>query len=53
LKNGIFYWQTGLGFLGDYDLVFTRTALSDLHVRISIGPKRFGPEPTQSASPDR
>jgi len=43
LKSGVFYWQTGLGFLGDYDLVFTRTGLSDLHVRISIGPKRFGP----------
>jgi hypothetical protein len=41
LKDGVFYWQAGLGFLGDYELVFRRPGLSDLHVAVSIQPKRF------------
>jgi hypothetical protein len=41
LKDGVFYWQAGLGFLGNYDLVFRRPGLSDLHVGVSIQPKRF------------
>ena len=41
LKDGVFYWQAGLGFLGDYELVFRRPGLSDLHVAASIQPKQF------------
>ncbi len=44
LKGGVFYWQPGPGFLGDYQLVFERPALPDLKVRVTIGPKSFRPQ---------
>jgi hypothetical protein len=53
LKGGVFYWQAGLGFFGDYDLIFRRPGLSDLHARITVRPKRFGPTPTRSGSRDQ
>lgn len=53
LKGGVFYWQTGLGFLGDYDLNFRRPGLSALRVKVTIRPKRFQSELTRSASLDR
>jgi hypothetical protein len=53
LKGGVFYWQTGLGFLGEYDLIFRRPGLSALRVKVTIMPKRFQSEPTRSASLDR
>jgi hypothetical protein len=53
LKGGVFYWQTGLGFLGDYDLVFSRPGLSALQVKITIRPKRFQAESTRSGSLDQ
>ena len=53
LKGGIFYWQAGLGFFGDYDLVFRRPGLSDLPTRITVKPKRFQSTPTRSGSLDQ
>lgn len=53
LKGGVFYWQTGLEFLGDYDLVFKRPGLSALHVKVTIRPKRFRSETSRSASLDQ
>jgi Beta-propeller repeat len=41
LKSGVFYWQAGLGFLGEYQLVFERPGAPDLIVRVTIRPKRF------------
>jgi uncharacterized repeat protein (TIGR01451 family) len=41
LKGGIFYWQPGPGFLGDYTLQFERPDGSRIPVRVSIVPKRY------------
>jgi hypothetical protein len=41
LKGGLFYWQAGLGFLGEYQLVFERPGAPDIIVRVTIRPKRF------------
>jgi hypothetical protein len=41
IKRGIFYWQAGPGFLGEYQLVFERPGSPDLIVRVTIRPKRF------------
>ena len=41
IKAGVFYWLVGLGFLGEYQLVFERPGASDLNVRVTIHPKRF------------
>jgi hypothetical protein len=39
--RGIFYWQPGPGFLGEYDLVFIKGEAkpTKTHVRIKISPK--------------
>jgi Leucine-rich repeat (LRR) protein len=43
-KRGIFYWQPGVAFLGDYHLVFIKTGPLGKHrrkdVRITIHPRR-------------
>jgi hypothetical protein len=41
IKRGVFYWQAGPGFLGEYQLVFERPGAPDLIVRVTIRPKRF------------
>ncbi|HTA71024.1 MAG TPA: hypothetical protein VK776_22215, partial [Bryobacteraceae bacterium] len=41
LKGGRFYWQAGPGFLGDFDLLFTRADLSIIRVRVNIKPKSY------------
>jgi hypothetical protein len=41
MKSGVFYWQAGLGFLGEYQLLFERPGSPDFIVRVTIRPKRF------------
>jgi hypothetical protein len=41
LKGGIFYWQPGPGFLGDYTLQFERPDGGRIPVRVKIEPKRY------------
>jgi NHL repeat len=41
LKGGVFYWQPGPGFLGEYRLQFERPDGTKIPVRVSIVPKRF------------
>jgi hypothetical protein len=49
--TGVFTWGAGIGFLGDYDLVFVRwadgRAVGRQEIRITLGPKqrtRVGPQ---------
>ena len=41
LKRGVFYWQPGPGFLGEYHLVFEQKDGTEVHVRVKIGKKTF------------
>jgi hypothetical protein len=41
LKGGVFYWQVGPGFLGNYEFVFERPGLPDLRLRVTVGSKQF------------
>jgi uncharacterized repeat protein (TIGR01451 family) len=41
LKGGVFYWQPGPGFLGEYKLQFERPDGTTIPVRVTIVPKRF------------
>jgi hypothetical protein len=41
LKGGVFYWQPGPGFLGEYTMHFARPDGSKILVRVKIVPKRF------------
>jgi hypothetical protein len=41
LKGGVFYWQPGPGFLGEYKMQFERPDGSRIPVRINIVPKRY------------
>jgi hypothetical protein len=41
LKRGVFYWQPGPGFLGEYHLVFERKDGPDVPIRIKIRPKTY------------
>jgi hypothetical protein len=41
LKNGIFYWQPGPGFLGEFHLVFQKNDATDTHLRVTISPKSY------------
>jgi len=41
LKGGVFYWQPGPGFLGDYTLVFKRRDGTELQVHLKIRPKTY------------
>jgi hypothetical protein len=38
LQNGVFYWQLGPGFLGDYSMVFERPGGIDTRVRVRVRP---------------
>jgi len=39
LEGGVFYWQPGPGFLGNYDLFLERRDGTEAHVRVKIRPK--------------
>jgi uncharacterized repeat protein (TIGR01451 family) len=41
LNRGVFYWQPGPGFLGQYHLVFERKDGTEFHVLVKIKPKTF------------
>jgi len=41
LKGGVFYWQPGPGFLGEYTMQFERPDGTKVPVRVNIVPKRF------------
>ncbi len=41
LKGGVFYWQPGPGYLGEYTMQFTRPDGTTIAVRVNIVPKRF------------
>jgi len=38
LQNGVFYWQLGPGFLGDYPMVFERPDGTSLRLRVRVRP---------------
>jgi hypothetical protein len=40
LRGGIFYWQPGPAFLGDYQLVFERPDSTETRVMVTVRPKR-------------
>ncbi|HEY6390477.1 MAG TPA: SBBP repeat-containing protein [Bryobacteraceae bacterium] len=42
LKGGVFYWQPGPGFLGEYTLQFERRDGTRIPVRVNIVPKQWG-----------
>ena len=48
LKRGIFYWQPGPGFLGDYTLVFERRDGTETQIHVKIRPKTYGQRPMGS-----
>jgi len=41
LKGGVFYWQPGPGFLGEYTMRFARPDGTTIPVRVKIVPKRY------------
>jgi hypothetical protein len=41
LKDGVFYWQPGPGFLGEYTMQFQRPDGTRILVRVTIVPKRY------------
>jgi hypothetical protein len=44
VKEGVFYWQVGPGFLGNYDLVFQREDGTEVRVRAKIRAKKYTQE---------
>jgi uncharacterized repeat protein (TIGR01451 family) len=44
LKGGVFYWQPGPGFLGEYTMQFARPDGTRIPVRVNIVPKRYSIE---------
>jgi hypothetical protein len=44
LKGGVFYWQPGPGFLGEYMIRFERPDGTRIPVRVSVVPKRYSIE---------
>ena len=43
LKDGVFYWQAGPGFLGEYDFLFERPDGAPVRTRVVIHPKSYLP----------
>jgi hypothetical protein len=41
LKGGVFYWQPGPGFLGEFTMQFQRPDGTKIPVRVTIVPKRY------------
>ena len=44
LKDGVFYWQPGPGFVGEYNLQFERSNGTTIPVRVRIVPKHYSVE---------
>jgi hypothetical protein len=42
MRGGVFYWQAGPGFLGEYELEFERTNSAPVRMRVVIHPKSYG-----------
>ena len=42
MRGGVFYWQAGPGFLGEYELEFERTNSAPVRMRGVIHPKSYG-----------
>jgi hypothetical protein len=36
LRDGVFYWQAGPGFLGEYQLVFERPGAEPMPVKVTV-----------------
>jgi hypothetical protein len=43
LRGGVFYWQIGLGFLGEYRLVFERPDSTQTRLVVRVHPKSATP----------
>lgn len=43
LKNGVFHWQPGIGYLGQYELAFEQAGGGAVGVLVTITPKTFSP----------
>jgi hypothetical protein len=41
LKEGVFYWNAPLGFLGEYQLLFERPGAESVSLRVLIQPKSY------------
>ncbi len=41
LKGGVFYWQLGPAFLGDYTLMFNRPGAAPSRLRVTVRPKNY------------
>jgi hypothetical protein len=41
LKDGVFYWQAGPGFLGEYELQFERQGEPPLLVKVTVEPRSY------------
>jgi hypothetical protein len=41
LKGGVFHWQPGPGFLGEYTMEFASPDGTRIPVRVAIVPKRY------------
>ena len=41
LRRGVFYWQPGPGFLGEYDLVFEQRDGREVSVHVKIRPRTY------------
>ncbi len=44
LKDGVFYWQPGPGFVGEYNLQFERSNGTTIPLRVKIAPKHYSIE---------
>jgi uncharacterized repeat protein (TIGR01451 family) len=44
LKRGVFYWQPGPGFLGEFHLIFERKDGTETQVHVKIRPKTYPQE---------
>src|SRR5262249_21170438 len=44
IEDGIFYWQAGLGFLGDFHLFLQRADSTLVSVKVTIVPKTYSPQ---------
>jgi hypothetical protein len=41
LRRGVFYWQPGPGFLGEYDLIFEQRDGRQVSVHVKIRPRTY------------
>jgi hypothetical protein len=45
LKNGVFHWQAGVGYIGQYELSFEQAGGGTVSVWVTITPKTFQRSP--------